>query len=257
MEDFGAIQDTLLLLGVIPAGKWESLGTRGLDGVLEYAQGCSTFPDPIPSKWPFWDGWRAGQRSKPVVLSADLSVVCPLANQSSSTHSPGSRQSCPGSLRALERQINKSHRGSISRSLSPDRLRSDSETPDGAASTGTSCGQCEGASQTPLATEKLLRQMLSVFCGTEHGDASLAVSTCLQGQVWQVRKAKSTETGSQCVHSVAWPSLAPECWVLPVQAWCETVGDLDSHTQTLHDMRKLRWVAYLGSGLLSGLLEKF
>lgn len=27
----------------------------------------------------------------------------------------------------------------------------------------------------PLAAEKLQRQLVSVFCGTEHGDASLAV----------------------------------------------------------------------------------
>lgn len=122
LTTYGAIQGTLLLLGLFPVGKWECLGTTGSASVLECAQGCSTFPDLIPSKWSFSDGWRAGQRLKPVVLSADLSVVCPLANQSSSPHSPGSRQSCPGSLRALERQINKSHRGSISRSLSPDRL---------------------------------------------------------------------------------------------------------------------------------------
>lgn len=114
-----AIQGTLLFLGKMQAGKWESLATTGLDVVLECAQGC---PDIIASKWPFWDGWMAGQRPKLVVLSADLSVVCPLASQSSSPHSPGSRQSCPGSLRALERQINKSHRGSISTSMSPDRL---------------------------------------------------------------------------------------------------------------------------------------
>lgn len=31
---------------------------------------------------------------------------------------------------------------------------------------------CEGVSQTPLATEKLQRQMVSVFAGTEQGDAS-------------------------------------------------------------------------------------
>lgn len=50
----------------------------------------------------------------------------------------------------------------------------------------------------PLAAKKLQRQLVSVFCGTEHGDASLAVMP-----PGQVRKAKSTETQSQCIHSVA------------------------------------------------------
>lgn len=34
---------------------------------------------------------------------------------------------------------------------------------------GTSCGQYEGTSQTPLVTEKLQRQIVSVSGGTEQG----------------------------------------------------------------------------------------
>lgn len=42
-----------------------------------------------------------------------------------------------------------------------------------------------------------------------------------------------------------------------MQSGCETVGDLDSCTQALHGMKKVGWVTYLGSDLLSRLLEKF
>lgn len=46
VEDFGDVRG----LGAISAGKWESLGTAGMDGVLECAQSCSAFPDLIPIK---------------------------------------------------------------------------------------------------------------------------------------------------------------------------------------------------------------
>lgn len=140
----------------------------GLDGVLECAQSRLAFPDLIPSKWPIWDGCRAGQRPEPVVSSADLSVVCPLADQSSSPQ-PWFQAELPRVLSGSGKTNKQSHRGSISRSLSLDRLCPDRGTPDGATSTGTSCGQCEGASQTPLATEELQRQMVSVLGGTEQG----------------------------------------------------------------------------------------